>query len=139
MKSNFYSKPMIKRYEMGEIIRIFIIDGYSTVKNILKIQLEQQADMKVVGDGEVGSLTVDEVIQTQPDVILMDLDTQIEKIIDMAHQMRVALINIPIIFLSLNDTEGIQRAARNILGTTFVLKEGNPANLIIEIQNVSRR
>jgi DNA-binding NarL/FixJ family response regulator len=106
------------------------------VKNILKIQLEQQADMKVVGDGEVGSLALDEVIQLRPDVILMDLDTRFEGIIDMAHQMRVALINIPIIFLSVNDTEGIQQVARNILGSSFVLKEGNPANLIREIHNV---
>jgi DNA-binding NarL/FixJ family response regulator len=124
---------------MGEIIRIFIIDGYFAVKNILKIQLEQQAGMKVVGDGEVGSLTVGEVIQIRPDVILMDLDTQFERIIDMAHQIRVAHINIPIIFLSLNDTVGIQQATRNILGTTFVLKEGNPANLILVVQNVSKR
>jgi two-component system, NarL family, response regulator NreC len=128
---------MLKRFEMGEIIRIFIIDGYSTVKNILKIQLEQQADMTVVGDGEVGSDTLDELIQTRPDVILMDLDTQFEGIIDMAHQMRVALINIPIIFLSVNDTERVQIAARNILGSTFVVKEGNPANLIKEIHSVS--
>jgi DNA-binding NarL/FixJ family response regulator len=124
---------------MGEIIRIFIIDGYSAVKNILKIQLEQQADMKVIGDGEVGTLTLDEVIQNQPDVILMDLDTHFERIIGMAHLMRAALINIPIIFLSLNDTEGFQQAARNILGTTFVLKEGNPANLIREIQGVLKK
>jgi DNA-binding NarL/FixJ family response regulator len=127
---------MIKRYEMGENIRIFIIDGYSAVKSILKIQLEQQAYMKVVGDGEVGSLTLDEVIQNKPDVILMDLDTQFEKIIGMAHLMRTELLNIPIIFLGLNDTEGFQQAARNILGSSFVLKEGNPANLIREIQNV---
>lgn len=124
---------------MGEIIRILIIDGYSAVKNILKIQLEQQADMIVIGDGEVGTLTLDEVIQNQPDVILMDLDTHFERIIGMAHLMRAALINIPIIFLSLNDTEGFQQAARNILGTTFVLKEGNPANLIREIQGVLKK
>ena len=121
---------------MGEIIRIFIIDGYSAVKNILKIQLEQQVDMIVVGDGEVGSLALDKVIQVRPDVILMDLDTQFERIMDMAHQMRAALITIPIIFLSLNNTKGIQQGARNILGSSFVLKDGNPANLIREIHNV---
>lgn len=124
---------------MGEIIRIFIIDGYSTVKNILKIQLDQQADMKVVGDGEVGSYTLDEVIRVGPDVILMDMDTQFERITDMAHQMRAASINIPIIFLSVNDTEGVQLAARNILRSTFVAKEGNPATLIKEIYSVSRK
>jgi DNA-binding NarL/FixJ family response regulator len=139
MESIFYSKPMIKRYEMGEIIRIYIIDGYSAVKNILTIQLEQQKNMKVVGDGEAGTLTLDEVIQNRPDVVLMDLDTQFERIIGMAHQMRAALLNIPIIFLSLNNTEGFQQATRNILGSTFVLKEGNPANLIREIQNVLKK
>lgn len=124
---------------MGEIIRIYIIDGYSAVKNILTIQLEQQKNMKVVGDGEAGTLTLDEVIQNRPDVVLMDLDTQFERIIGMAHQMRAALLNIPIIFLSLNNTEGFQQATRNILGSTFVLKEGNPANLIREIQNVLKK
>jgi DNA-binding NarL/FixJ family response regulator len=124
---------------MGEIIRIFIIDGYTTVKRILKIQLEQQANMKVVGDGEVGSLTLAEVIHHRPDVILMDLDTQFERIMDMAHQMRIALLTIPIIFISLNDTEGIQQAVRNILESSFVLKEGNPANLIKEIYDVSKK
>jgi DNA-binding NarL/FixJ family response regulator len=130
---------MLKRFEMGEIIRILIIDGYSTVKNILKIQLEQQVDMKVVGDGEVGSFALNEVIQIRPDVILMDLDTQFERIMDMAHQMRAALLTIPIIFLSLNDTEGIQQGARNILGSSFVVKEGNPANLLREIHSVSKK
>ena len=124
---------------MGEIIRIFIIDGYSTVKNILKIQLEQNKDMKVVGDGEAGSFILGEVIQMKPDVILMDLDTQFEKIMDMAYRMRVAFINIPIIFLSVNNTERNQQAARYILGSTFVLKEGNPANLIMEIQSVQKK
>lgn len=124
---------------MVEIIRILIIDGYATVKNVLKIQLEQQADMKVVADGEAGSFALDEVIQVRPDVILMDLDTQFERIIDMARRMRVAFINIPIIFLSVNDTEGIEQAARNIFGSTFVVKQGNPANLIREIHSVSKK
>jgi DNA-binding NarL/FixJ family response regulator len=123
---------------MGELIRIFIIDGYATVKNILKIQLEQQADMIVVGDGEVGPGTLDEVIQINPDVILMDLDTRFEGITDMAHQMRVASINIPIIFLSVNDSEGVRLTARNILRSTFVVKEGNPDNLIKEIYSISQ-
>ncbi|MBN1152376.1 MAG: response regulator transcription factor, partial [Dehalococcoidia bacterium] len=54
-------------------IHILIADDHPVVREGLAAMLERQDDMTVVGEASNGAEAVEKVIQTSPDVVLMDL------------------------------------------------------------------
>jgi DNA-binding NarL/FixJ family response regulator len=71
-------------------IRILIVDDHTLVRESLKILLENESDIRVVGEtgGNTDALAI--AIREQPDVILLDLDLGGENAIDLLHALRRA-------------------------------------------------
>jgi DNA-binding NarL/FixJ family response regulator len=70
------SKPhRRKREESGSEgkLRILVVDDHPVVREGLKLLLNDQADMEVVGVADDGKLAVEMARQLQPNVIVMDL------------------------------------------------------------------
>jgi two-component system response regulator DegU len=122
---------------MDKIIRILIVDGYPIVKRMLKMQIELEPDLLVVGEGEMGSPVVDRVTQLEPDVILVDLDTPGETAIASARTLRAAFPQIPMLILSLDDDEVYHNLAAEIGATGFIQKQGSSAILIEAIRQAA--
>ena len=59
--------------ENRHIIRVVIADDHPVVRNGLRLMLEMQSDMGIVGEAADGKEAVRLVEEKQPDVILMDL------------------------------------------------------------------
>lgn len=55
-------------------IRILIVDDQKTIRERLKLLLESEADLEVVGVAEDGAVAIKQVELLQPDVILLDLE-----------------------------------------------------------------
>ena len=55
-------------------IRVLIVDDQNSVRQRLKLLLEPEADLKVVGIAEDGAIALKQVESLQPDVILIDLE-----------------------------------------------------------------
>jgi DNA-binding NarL/FixJ family response regulator len=60
------AKPVIK-------IRVLIVDDHAVVRQGLRMFIEMQKDMEVVGEGTNGIEAVELATQLKPDVILLDL------------------------------------------------------------------
>ena len=54
-------------------LRILVVDDHPVVREGLKLLLNDQADMEVVGVADDGKLAVEMARQLQPSVIVMDL------------------------------------------------------------------
>jgi DNA-binding NarL/FixJ family response regulator len=54
-------------------LRILVVDDHPVVREGMKLLLNDQADMEVVGVGDDGKLAVEMARQLQPNVIVMDL------------------------------------------------------------------
>jgi DNA-binding NarL/FixJ family response regulator len=59
--------------EPGRPLRIVLADDHATVRQGLKLLIDAQADMQVVGEAGDGRAAIDRVEQFKPDVIVMDI------------------------------------------------------------------
>ncbi len=57
----------------GNCIRVLLVDDHALVRQGLRMFIEMQDDMQVIGEGSNGAQAVELAAQTQPDVILLDL------------------------------------------------------------------
>ena len=55
-------------------IRVLIVDDQNSVRQRLKLLLEPEVDLEVVGIAEDGAIAIEQVESLQPDVILIDLE-----------------------------------------------------------------
>lgn len=55
------------------MIRVFIADDHELVRYALRSLLEGEPDLELVGEAENGDLAVERVLETKPDVLLLDL------------------------------------------------------------------
>lgn len=85
-------------------ISILIADDHSVVRDGLRLLLESQADLRVVGEVADGREAVDAALRLTPDVIVMDLAMPQLNGIDAATQILEKLDGTRIIMLSMHST-----------------------------------
>jgi DNA-binding NarL/FixJ family response regulator len=54
-------------------LRIFIADDHELVRLALKTTIDSEPDMQVVGEASDGEQAVELILETEPDVVMMDL------------------------------------------------------------------
>ena len=54
-------------------ITVFLADDHAVVRDGLRLLLEGQGDIKVIGDAANGREAVHQVEQLRPDVVVMDI------------------------------------------------------------------
>ena len=55
------------------MIRVLLVDDQSIIRQGLKVLLELEPDLEIVGDASNGRLAIQQAADLQPDVILMDI------------------------------------------------------------------
>ena len=55
------------------MIRVFIADDHELVRFALRSLLEGEPDLDLVGEAENGDLAIERVLETKPDVLLLDM------------------------------------------------------------------
>ena len=58
---------------MENVIRIMLVDDHDVVRTGLRSYLEQQSGIQVVAEARSGTEALERALQTQPDVIVMDI------------------------------------------------------------------
>ena len=54
-------------------IRVYLVDDHALVRTGMKLILEQEVDIQIVGEAETGEAALDEIRRIKPDVVLSDL------------------------------------------------------------------
>jgi DNA-binding NarL/FixJ family response regulator len=75
MKISLERSRRYNRYEGGKqvVIRVLLVDDHSVVREGLRMFLERDPDLTVVGDASNGEEAIELARQSPPDVVLMDL------------------------------------------------------------------
>jgi DNA-binding NarL/FixJ family response regulator len=55
------------------VIRVFLLDDHTVLRQAVRVMLESEADIEVVGEAGDASAGVPEIVRTNPDVALVDL------------------------------------------------------------------
>jgi len=58
----------------SDLILVFLVDDHRMWRQLLRLQLDLEPDLQVVGEAGTGAEAVDAVAEVAPDLILLDLD-----------------------------------------------------------------
>jgi DNA-binding NarL/FixJ family response regulator len=93
------------------MISVFLADDHGVVRDGLRVLLEAQEDMRVVGDAENGREAMRRVLQLHPDVVVMDIAMPELNGIEATLQIHEACPQTEVLILSMHSsTEHIFRA-----------------------------
>jgi RNA polymerase sigma factor (sigma-70 family) len=117
-------------------ITVFLADDHRVLRDGLRILLESQEDIQVVGDAENGNKAIEGVLRTEPNVVVMDITMPELNGIDAAQVIHETLPDTGIVILSIHsDLEHIFRALQ-AGAQGYLLKESAGAEVISAVRAV---
>jgi DNA-binding NarL/FixJ family response regulator len=117
-------------------ISVFIADDHAVVRDGLRLLLETQADMKVVGDAADGRQTVNQVLQFRPDVVIMDIAMPELNGIEATRQIREACPSTQVVILSMYATTEHIFQALQAGAFGYLLKESAAVEVVNAVRTV---
>jgi NarL family two-component system response regulator LiaR len=124
--------------ETDSPIRLLLVDDHGVVRAGLRLYLQGQPDLEVVGEAGDGATAVDLAQALAPDVILMDLQMPTMDGIEATRRIRAAQPDVEVVVLTTfidnaNITAAIQAGA-----VGYVLKDVPPGELAEAIRAAAR-
>lgn len=121
---------------MSEIIRVLIADDHPIVREGLEAVLSMQPDMELVAEAANGAEAVQKALETQPDVIAMDLKMPVKDGVEAIAEISRALPSVRILVLTSFEDDDSVFAAIKAGALGFVLKDTGTEQLLHAIRAV---
>jgi DNA-binding NarL/FixJ family response regulator len=123
---------------MSEEIRVLIADDHTIVRSGVRLLLEAEPDIKVIGEALDGNEVLSMAENLQPDVILMDITMPRMDGLEATRRIneRWPSINILVLTMHRSDEYFFEMLKNGALG--YVLKGADPSELIKAVRVVAR-
>lgn len=118
--------------------RVLLADDHAVLRSGLRLLLDAQPDLQVVGEAGDGREALALAAQLQPDLILLDLTMPGLSGLEALPALRKAAPAARIIILTMHDDEGYVRQALRHGAAGYVLKKAADAELISGMRAVLR-
>jgi two-component system, NarL family, response regulator NreC len=119
------------------VIRIVVVDDHAVVRSGLRLLLEAEDDMEVVGEAGNTRDAVFEVRAQKPDVILLDVVMPGESGIDATPKLLHEAPETKVLMLSMQDDPRYVREAFAAGASGYVLKEAVDAEVVSAVREVA--
>jgi len=119
-------------------INILLVDDHALLRSGLRMLIDSQADMHVIGEAENGQQLLPLVENTQPDVILLDLSMAGLGGLETLPLIRKLQPSIHILILTMHDDESYLRQALRDGASGYLLKRAADTELLSAIRAVMR-
>lgn len=117
-------------------VTIFLADDHAIVRDGLKLLLEAQPDLKVVGAAGNGREAVQQVVQLKPDIVIMDIAMPELNGIEAARQILEACLATQIIILSMHASSEHVIRALEAGAQGYLLKESAGIELVNAVRTI---
>jgi two-component system response regulator NreC len=119
-------------------IRILLADDHTVVRKGLRMLLESQDGLKVIGEAADGRTAVALAEQDPPDVVVMDVAMPTLNGIEAARQITAKLPQVAVVFLSMHSDESYVLKALKAGARGYLLKDSAEHDLIQAVQSVTQ-
>jgi len=119
---------------MNRPIRILLADDHTIVRQGMARLLEEQTDLKVVGEAVNGQAVVDKALELAPDIIIMDIAMPLLNGIEAAKRVRKSLPNCKILILSMYSHEHYIHQLLETGVSGYLLKDSSGQDIIKAIR-----
>ena len=124
--------------EETELIRILLADDHAVLRAGLKLLLDGESDMRVVGEAADGAAVLPLSQACQPDIILLDLTMPRLGGLEILPLLQKHVPLAMVLILTMHDDEGYLRQALKDGASGYVLKKAADIELLSAIRAVMR-
>jgi len=117
-------------------VRIFLADDHTVMRAGIRLVLERQPDLHVVGEASDGRETVNAIERLHPDVVVMDISMPNLNGIEATRQILANGVAVSIVVLSMHADEEYVLRALKAGARGYLLKESAEADLIAAVRAV---
>jgi DNA-binding NarL/FixJ family response regulator len=126
----FWGKGILKK-------RVLIVDDHKMFRDGLKMTINHEADMEVVGEAENGQMAIESAIELQPDVILMDVKMPVMDGIEATRQIHAQMPGIKILALSMYSDNSIISGMMRAGAVGYIIKGDDSQEMYKVIRRVA--
>jgi two-component system response regulator NreC len=119
------------------MIRIVVVDDHAVVRSGLRLLLDAEADLEVVGEAGNAHDAIFEVRAASPDVVLLDVVMPGASGIEVLPQVLHEVPGVKVLMLSMQDDPNYVREAFAAGASGYVLKEAVDAEVVAAIREVA--
>ncbi len=102
--------------------RVLVVDDHKLFREGLKMLVDREADMEVIGEGENGQQALERARELRPDIILMDVKMPIMDGIEATRQILEEMPGMKILALSMYSGDGFNYGMLNAGALGYLLK-----------------
>jgi DNA-binding NarL/FixJ family response regulator len=119
-------------------IRILLADDHNVLRDGLRLLLERQSDLTVVGEAADGRETVRLVSETRPDVVVMDVAMPVMNGVEATRRIMQEHPRTCVVILSMHNDESYVLRSLRAGAKGYLLKDSAQADLITAIRHVAQ-
>ena len=119
-------------------IRVLIADNHPIVRRGIRAWLTEHPDMEVCGEAENGKEAVQKANALKPDLIILDLTIPMLSGFEAAREIRKTLPDVPILILSMHESELLIEQAKKIGVQGYVIKREVAKTLLLAVDALLR-
>lgn len=123
---------------MTDQIRVLIADDHTIVRSGLRLLLEAEPDIDVVGEAGDGEAALELVKTLQPNVVLIDVAMPIIDGMEATRRIRASWPEINVLALTMHRTDEYFREMLKAGASGYILKGADTSDLINAVRTVSK-
>jgi len=108
---------------MSAVIRVVIADDHPVVRKGLRMAIEEDSGLSVVGEAADGADAVHQIEQLRPDVAVLDIDMPKLDGLGVAREIGKRGCTAAMIFLTMHEQEDLLQAALDLGAKGYILKD----------------
>jgi two-component system response regulator NreC len=120
----------------GTKIRVLLADDHTILRAGLRIMLNAQADIEVVGEASNGLEAIRESARLVPDVVIMDITMPDRNGIDATRDIKKAQPDVKVLMLTMHENEAYLFQSLRAGASGYMMKESADTDLIMAIRTV---
>jgi DNA-binding NarL/FixJ family response regulator len=117
--------------------RVLIADDHGIVRGGLRLLLERQPDIDVVGEAADGAEAVEKALALRPDLAILDVSMPLLTGIQATHEIKRHAPEIDVLVLSMHDDERYVFEALKAGASGYVLKREADQDLVDAVRSVA--
>jgi DNA-binding NarL/FixJ family response regulator len=122
---------------MANTLRVLIADDHDIVRQGVRALLEAQKNWTVCAEAATGREAVAMALQQRPDIVVMDFSMPDLNGIEAITQIRASLPDLPILLLTMHESQSLAREALTAGARGIVLKNETRQDLVPAVQALS--
>jgi DNA-binding NarL/FixJ family response regulator len=129
---------MVAEYADTEQIRVLLADDHDILRQGLKLLLQAQPDLQVVGEARTGRTALEKVTELQPDIVVLDISMPDMDGLEACQRIRGQYPGTQVLMLTMHESEEYFLQALRVGAAGYLVKKAAPAELCAAVRTIKQ-